>query len=52
MAMVIVNAVFSLRVSPFFGFVNLDEGILSLEGIEPIGAGLQEPSLICFPFVI
>ena len=52
MAMDIVNAVFSLRVSPFLGFVNFDEGMLSLEGIAPMGAGLHDPVVICFPLVM
>ena len=34
------------------GLMNLLEGILFFAGILPIGAGLQDPSLICFPLVI
>ena len=53
MAIEIVNAVFSvIEVSPLLGKVNFAEGILSLEGMTPIGAGLQEPVVICFPLVI
>ena len=51
-AIVMVNVVFSFRVSPFLGTVNFAEGILSLEGMAPIGAGLQDPVAICFPLVI
>lgn len=36
----------------FFGKVNLDEGMLSVEGITPIGAGLHEPVAICLPLVM
>ena len=53
MAIEIVNAVFSvIEVSPLLGKVNFAEGMLSLEGMTPIGAGLQEPVVICFPLVI
>ena len=47
-----VNAVLVAMVSPFLGFVNLADGILAEEGMDPIGAGLHEPAAICFPFVI
>jgi hypothetical protein len=50
--MVIVNGVLAAIVSPFAGLVNLDEGILSTEGIKPIGAGLHEPVVICLPSVM
>ncbi len=33
-------------------FTNLDDGMLAVDAISPIGAGLHEPSLICSPFVI
>ena len=52
MAMLMVNAVLTAMVSPFLGFVNLADGILAEEGMDPIGAGLHEPAAICFPFVI
>ena len=52
MAMLMVNAVLVAMVSPFLGFVNLADGILAEEGMDPIGAGLHEPAAICFPFVI
>ena len=32
--------------------VNFAEGMLSVEGMAPIGAGLQDPVVICFPLVI
>jgi hypothetical protein len=49
--MEIVNAVLAGIVSPFLGFVNLDEGMLDEEGMIPIGAVLQEPVVICLPLV-
>jgi hypothetical protein len=52
MAMLMVNGVLALIVSPFLGFVNFADGILVEDGIDPIGAGLHEPAAICFPFVI
>ena len=36
----------------FLGKTNFAEGILSILGIAPIGAGLQEPDWICCPFVM
>ena len=51
-AMLMVNALLAAMVSPFLGFVNLADGILSEDGMTPIGAGLHEPVAICFPFVI
>lgn len=50
-AIVTVNAVLALRVSRFLGFVNLAEGMLSTDGMTPIGALLHEPVLICLPLV-
>ena len=50
--MLIVKALFAATVPPFFGFVNFDEGMLSTEGMTPIGAGLHDPVVICFPLVI
>lgn len=52
MAMLMTKGVLAGMVSPFFGLVNFDEGILSTEGINPIGQGLQDPDWICCPFVI
>lgn len=46
MAMLMVNGVLALMVSPFLGFVNLVDGILAEDGIDPIGAGLHEPASI------
>jgi hypothetical protein len=39
--------VLALMVAKFGGFTNLDEGMLALEGMIPIGAGLHDPVLIC-----
>ena len=47
----IVNAVFALMVSKFFGLVNLQLGMLVLAAITPMGAALHDPVVICFPFV-
>lgn len=52
MAMLIVKASSDGMVSPFLGKVNLDEGIRSVEGMTPIGAGLHEPVWICLPSVM
>lgn len=52
MAMEIVKAVFALMVPKFAGKVNLDEGMFAVETMIPIGAGLQEPVVICLPLVI
>lgn len=46
-----VNAVLALIVWPFLGKTNLDDGILSTARIRPIGTPLQDPVLICCPFV-
>jgi hypothetical protein len=42
---------FAVMVSRFFGKVNLDDGIFAVLGMSPIGAPLQEPEVICCPFV-
>ena len=42
----------ALIVPKFGGNTNFEEGMLSLDGMTPIGAGLQEPVVICFPLVI
>lgn len=47
-----VNAWFSPIVAPFVGKTNFDEGMLVVAAMIPIGAGLQEPVVICLPFVI
>jgi hypothetical protein len=36
----------------FTGKTNLAEGILAVEGIKPMGAGLHDPFVICLPLVI
>ncbi len=36
----------------FLGKTNFAEGMLSILGIAPIGAGLQEPDWTCCPFVM
>ena len=46
-----VNVVFALIVSRFFGFANLQLGMLLTDARTPIGAALQEPFMICLPFV-
>lgn len=50
--MMTVNGVSGSTLPPLVGNANLTEGILSMEGISPIGVGLHEPSLTCFPFVM
>lgn len=38
-------------VPPLAGNTNFEDGIFDLDGMTPMGAGLQEPSTICCPFV-
>ena len=52
MAMEMVKAWFALIVSVFFGNVNLEDGMFDVDAMTPIGAGLQEPVVICWPFVM
>jgi len=52
MAIEMVNPVFAGRTCKFFGDLNLQDGIAVVAGITPIGAGLHDPVLICWPFVI
>ena len=47
-----VNVVFSRRMPPLLGAMNFAEGMLAFEGMTPIGAGLQDPLVICCPLVI
>jgi hypothetical protein len=47
-----VNGVLAATVSKFLGKLNLAEGILSTEGISPMGTGLQEPAWTCLPLVM
>jgi len=49
--MLTVNPVFAAMVSPFLGLVNLHEGMRSLEGMTPMGEGLQLPPATCRPLV-
>jgi hypothetical protein len=51
-ANVILNVAFALRTPLFVGNTNLAEGMLSVDGMRPIGAGLHDPVLICLPLVI
>ena len=50
-AILISNVVFAWIASKFFGVTNFEEGMLVEGAITPIGAGLQEPLKICWPFV-
>ena len=50
--MVIVKGVFAAIVPKFGGLTNLAVGIFVWGAIIPIGAGLQDPVLICWPLVI
>jgi len=52
MAIETVNGVLAATVPKLGGEMNLDEGMFLEDAIMPIGAGLQEPVLICLPFVI
>lgn len=46
------KAWFAVTVPKLAGKVNLDDGILFCGIMSPIGTGLQEPALICCPFVM
>jgi len=50
--MTTVNGVSGWTLTPLVGNWNLTEGMLSMVGISPIGVGLQEPVLTCFPLVM
>ena len=50
--MVIVKGVFAAIVPRLGGLTNFACGIFVEGAIMPIGAGLQEPVLICWPLVI
>jgi hypothetical protein len=52
MANEIVKSLLAGMVSPFVGFVNFADGMFAVEGMIPIIAGLHEPVVICWPFVI
>lgn len=52
MAMLMVKGWFAGTVSPFLGFSNFAEGILLEDGMTPMGAGLHEPPVICWPLVM
>jgi hypothetical protein len=47
----IVNAWFAGKVSPFFGTTNLLLGMFAVLAMTPIGAGLHDPPVICWPLV-
>jgi hypothetical protein len=49
--MLIVKAVFDWIVPKLVGKMNLVDGMFVFAAISPIGAGLHEPPLICWPFV-
>lgn len=51
-AIEMVKVVFDEMESPFFGLTNFEDGMLVVAAIIPIGAGLQDPVLICWPFVM
>jgi len=50
-AMLRLNAVFAGMVAKFVGKVNLADGMWEVEGMRPIGAGLQDPVVIWAPLV-
>ena len=51
-ANLIVKAVLAFRVSRFLGDTYLQEGMFVELAIRPIGIGLHEPVLTCWPLVI
>jgi hypothetical protein len=48
----IVKAVLVFTAPKFWGEENLEEGILEVEGMAPMGAGLHEPVFTCCPLVM
>lgn len=46
------KVVFAGTTARLLGLTNFALGILEAEGMAPMGAGLQEPDLICWPFVL
>ena len=48
----IVKSWFAGTVAPFGGNTNLAEGMFDCAAMTPIGAGLHEPVLICWPLVM
>lgn len=42
---------FSLTVAPLGGNTNFEEGMAPVAGMDPMGAGLQDPVRICSPLV-
>jgi len=50
--MEMVNGVSALTAPKFAGNANLELGMLAVEGMTPMGAGLQEPVVICCPLVM
>lgn len=47
-----VNSWFAGIVAPLGGKTNFDEGMFVVAAMTPIGAGLHDPVLICWPLVI
>ena len=47
-----VKFCFAGTVPPFFGKMNLDEGMFVFAAMTPIGAGLHDPVSICLPLVM
>lgn len=47
-----VKSVLAEMVAPLEGNWNLADGMFVLAAMTPMGAGLQEPVLICCPFVM
>lgn len=51
-AMEIVKALLAGTVPKLGGNVNFDEGMRSTLGMTPMGAGLHDPLVICWPLVM
>lgn len=47
-----VNAVFAWIVPKLFGNTNFEDGMFVVAAMIPIGAGLQDPVVICWPLVM
>lgn len=52
MAIFTVKTVSAVTVPPFGGKTNLEEGMLAVDGMSPMGVGSHDPPVICRPLVM
>lgn len=50
-SMLMLKGTLAAMVAMFWGKVNLADGMLAVDGMEPMGTGLQEPVVIWRPLV-